>query len=112
MLVLGSIEFGRVLMIGQMATNAARAGCRQGTLSGSTTDTITTAVDNALTGGGITGGTVTVKVNDVVADASTATTGDKITVQVSVPLAQNQWLNTAMFVLSGSAQSTAVMCHE
>src|SRR5947209_283568 len=36
-LVLGLIEFGRVLMVEQILTNAAREGCRTAVLDGSTT---------------------------------------------------------------------------
>jgi Flp pilus assembly protein TadG len=111
-LILGSIEFGRVLMVGQLATNAARAGCRQGTMNGTTTDTIKSTVSTALTAGGVSGVSTSVTVNDQNVDASTAVTGDKITVQVTVSLSQNQWLPTPLFIHGGSAVVTSVMRHE
>ncbi len=110
--ILGSIEFGRVMMISQLATNAARAGCRQGTLASTTTDQIKSTVSTALTAEGISGGSATVTVNDQNVDASTAVAGDKITVQVSIPLTQNAWLPTPLYVKSGSAVATSVMRHE
>jgi Flp pilus assembly protein TadG len=111
-LIMGMIEFGSIMMAGQLVTNAARSACRQGTLPGATTATVTTAVTNALSAGGVKSPTVTVKVNDVVADASTAKTGDKITVTVQVPLVENDWLPTPLFIKGGNASSTAVMLHE
>jgi Flp pilus assembly protein TadG len=112
MLILGIVEVGSIMMAGQLTTNAARSGCRQGTLPGSSTATITTAVDNALNAGGVKNPTITVKVNDVVADASTAKMGDKITVTVQIPLVANDWLPQPLFIKGGNASATAVMNHE
>jgi Flp pilus assembly protein TadG len=112
MLILGIIEFARVMMVGQLVTNATRAACRQATLSGSTTDSVTQSVTDALSAEGIKNSTVTVLVNDVAADASSAAAGDKMTVRVEVPLVDNAWLPTPLFIKGGSASATMVMRHE
>jgi hypothetical protein len=100
------------MMTGQLVTNAARSACRQGTLPGATTDAVTQAVNDALAAGGVKSPTVTVMVNDVVADVSSAAAGDKITVEVQVPLEQNNWNPQPLFIKGGKATATAVMRHE
>src|SRR5947209_5457878 len=54
-LVLALIEFGRVLMVEQILTNAAREGCRTAVLEGSTTTDVNTTVSSYLAGSGISG---------------------------------------------------------
>src|SRR5438477_7541173 len=84
--VLGLIEVGRAFMASHVLTNAARVGCRQGVLTSQSTTTITSTVSTFLQNQGITGTTITVKVNGVVADASSASSNDDITVTVSAPV--------------------------
>jgi Flp pilus assembly protein TadG len=90
--VLGIIEVGRGIMVAHLLTNAARVGCRVGTVPNQTTAQITTAVVNILNRQGIKSEITTVQVNDGVADASTAKSGDEITVIVSVPVSKITWL--------------------
>jgi Flp pilus assembly protein TadG len=92
LMIFGIIEIGRGFMAMHLLENAARTGCRQGVLSGTSSAQITTAVTNTLTPQGITGASVSVQVNDASADASSATTGDKITVVVSVPVSNFTWV--------------------
>ena len=47
-LVLGIIEFGRGLMVGQLVTNAAREGARKAILDGSTNSDITATIQSYL----------------------------------------------------------------
>src|ERR1700722_2058070 len=72
LMVLGIIEIGRGLMVTYLLTNAARQGCRTGVIEGTATSDIKSAVDTLLASQNIIGATTTVKVNGVVADASTA----------------------------------------
>lgn len=90
--ILALIEIGRGMMVTNLVHNAARAGAREGALSGKSDTEITAAVDKAMQNQGLSGRTVTVKVNNAVANASTAQSNDEITVIVSVPVAQNTWL--------------------
>ena len=55
MLVLGMIEFGRVLMVAQLLTDAAREGGRLAVVAGSNTDKVTSTVDSFLTNAGVNG---------------------------------------------------------
>src|SRR6266446_4936662 len=59
-LVFGMIEYGRVVMVQQVLTNAVREGARNGVVNGSTTSGVTSAVNNYLTSAGIHTATVTV----------------------------------------------------
>jgi Flp pilus assembly protein TadG len=96
--VLGIIEVGRGLMVTHLLTNAARVGCRTGILQNQSTQQITTAVVNSLSQQGIRSEVTTVQVNDGVADASTAKSGDEITVIVSVPVGKVTWLPGGQFL--------------
>jgi Flp pilus assembly protein TadG len=91
-LVLGIIEVGRGLMVVHLLNNAARAGCRTGVIEGRSTSNISDAVTNTLSAEGITTETVTVQVNDATADASTAQSGDEITVNVAIPVGKVTWV--------------------
>ena len=44
MVVMGIVEFGRAMMVGQLVTNAARHGARESAVDGATNATVTTAV--------------------------------------------------------------------
>jgi Flp pilus assembly protein TadG len=99
--VMGLVEIGRAFMSSHLLTNAARVGCRQGILEGQTTATISATVDSLLTSQGITGTTVTVYVNGVVADASTANPNDNLTVTVAAPVSSLTWVPVNRF-LTGS----------
>ncbi|CAN5220708.1 hypothetical protein BH10PLA2_BH10PLA2_16380 [soil metagenome] len=114
-MLLGSIEFGRAMMVSNLMTSAAREGARVAVLPGGASSDVTTAVNNDLTSVGITASnaTITVLVNGAATDASTANSGDNITVRVSVPYGKVTWLPSAFF-LSGTSNLTgqAVMRRE
>ena len=92
LLVMGIIELGRVLMVQHLMTNAARQACRVGVIGGTPTQTISSTALQALTSQGVTSSQATVQVNDGSADASTAKSGDEITVIVSAPMSNISWL--------------------
>jgi Flp pilus assembly protein TadG len=91
-LILGTFEIGRALMVQHLLTNAAREGCRVGVLQGKSSTQITTAAVNRLADQGIGGAVASVQVNDGSADASNAQSGDEITVKVTVPVSKITWL--------------------
>ncbi len=90
--VLATIELGRGLMVNYLLINAARQACRAGVPSGRSTANIQSAADTALQRSGLAQATVTVLVNGASADASTAQSGDRITVSVTTPLSQVSWV--------------------
>jgi Flp pilus assembly protein TadG len=100
-LVLGIIEIGRGFMVTHLLANAARNGCRTGILASSSNSDVTSAVNTTLSSEGISGATTTIKVNGVVADVSTAQSGDQITVVVTLAASQATWLPGA-HILTGT----------
>jgi Flp pilus assembly protein TadG len=112
LLVLGILEFGRAMMVLEMLNNAARNGARVGSLNGSATSDVNTAVTNALAGAGFSGVTTNVQVNGAAADANTAVTGDAVTVTVQVPYNNVTWLSTPVFLSGKTLGSMVVMRRE
>ncbi len=114
-MVLGSIEFGRAMMVSNLMTSAAREGARVAVVPGGASSDVTTTVNSDLSSVGITpsNATITILVNGTAADASTANSGDNITVKVSVPYSKVTWLPSTFF-LSGTSNLTgqAVMRRE
>ena len=94
LLVFGMIEFGRMVMVQQIITNASREGARIGVLDGATTSGVTSTVTDYLTGSGIDGASVTV----VPDPPDQAGWGEPVTVTVDVPFSQVSWLPAPMFV--------------
>jgi Flp pilus assembly protein TadG len=112
-LILGIVEIGRAMMVLEILNNAARNGCRVGVLSGSSNADVSTAVDNALSGTGVTGyDAPTITVNGSAANVSTAVSGDAVSVTVSAPYSNVTWLPTTLFLSGKSLSSVAVMRHE
>ncbi len=114
LLIIGIIEIGRGLMVQELLTRAARAGCRQGILPSTTSNTdVQTAVQNALQNNGITGATVNVKVNGTAGNAGTAVHKDEITVEVTAPVAGNSWWPNIFFLpQGGTIQAVFVLQRE
>jgi Flp pilus assembly protein TadG len=101
MLVFGMIEFGRLVMVQQMLTNASREGARLGVLSDTTDTEVKSKVVSYLSSSSI-----TIATSDV--SVSYPDSGEAVAVTVSVPFNQVSWLPSPMF-LSGytlSAGST------
>jgi Flp pilus assembly protein TadG len=103
--VFAIFEFGRAFMVIDLLGNAARAGCREGVVQGKSTSGITTDVLSQLQSESVNGASVTVEVNGVVADSSTAKSGDVITVVVTVPVSSVTWTSTNFLSGSLSGQS-------
>ncbi len=107
-LFLGIIEFGRILMVQQMLTNAAREGCRYAVLPGSTISSSRDVVTNYLSGSGVTLTNPTTQVT-VSPDPSTAAQGTSITVSVTVPCNSVTWLPSPLFMGGKQLNATVVM---
>ncbi len=107
MLVLGCIELGRALMVQQILTNASRTGARDAvTLSGTEASAIAAASDFA-DGASVGGIEVTVTPNP-----STASSGDMITVTVTVPYANVTWVPAPWFMGGKTLTASSVMRKE
>jgi Flp pilus assembly protein TadG len=104
LLVFGMIEYGRMVMVQQILTNASREGARVAVLDGATSTSVETAVTNYLTNASITGADVDINPPD----PASAGYGQGITVTVSVPFSQVSWLPVPMFPGNDSMTLTAV----
>jgi Flp pilus assembly protein TadG len=103
LLIFGMIEFGRMVMIQQVITNASREGARAAVLDGATSTAVKSAVVTYMANGGVTVTTSNVTINPT--DPTTAATGSPVTVTVSVAFDQVSWLPSPMFL--GGKQMTA-----
>jgi Flp pilus assembly protein TadG len=114
MMILGSIEFGRAMMVANLLTSAARDGVRHGTLAIATNSDITGAVEQHLGAMAVSTDHVMIEitVNGVAGDVSEAETGDAIGVQVTVSYNHVSWLPTPDFLDGTQLQGVAVMRRE
>ncbi len=108
LLIFGMIEYGRLVMVQQLLTNAAREGARRGVLDGSTTSEVSTAVTNYLAGASVNGATVTVTPNP----PSSAGFGEPVTVAVSIGFNRVSWLPSPMFLGGRTLTASATMRRE
>lgn len=107
-LVFGMIEFGRMVMVQQILTNASREGARRAVLDAATTDNVTTVVNDYLTSASISGATVSVTPGP----PSSAAFGDPVTVDVSVPFSSVSWMPSPWFLSATTLTATTVMRRE
>ena len=103
LLILGMIEFGRMIMVQQVITNAAREGARVAVLDSATTASVRDKVETYLEGGSVSGGTVTITPNP----PTDAGFDEPVTVSVSVPYDSVSWL-PAPFFLGGETLNAEV----
>jgi hypothetical protein len=104
-------EFGRTFMVSELLSNAAREGCRIGTIRGNSNATITSTVNTILSGQNIIGATTTITVNGGSTDVTAASTGDTVTVAVSIPYNSISWVK-GRFMGGVDISATQAMRHE
>lgn len=107
-LFLGIIEFGRVLMVQQILTNAAREGCRYAVLPGGTISSSRDVVTTYLSNANITLSSPSTQVT-VSPDPTTAAKGASITVNVTLPFSSVSWLPATIFMTGKSLSASVVM---
>lgn len=110
-LLLGMFETARLGMVSQLLTTAAREGCRIAVLDGMTQTDVQNRVDAVLTGSGIPVGTVT-PTSASNSDWTQATSGEPITVSLSVPYSQVSWLKATSFFPDVTISASATMSSE
>jgi Flp pilus assembly protein TadG len=109
LLLFGMIEYGRMVMVQQMLTNATREGARRAVLDGTTVASVKTTVQDYLAGGHITVNDNEITVNP---DPSSAAFGDPVNVSLTVPFSRVSWLPSPMFLGNASMSATSVMRRE
>lgn len=108
LLVFGMVEFGRMVMVQQVITNAAREGARRAVLDGATTSAVETTVEDYLTAGSISGAEVDVDPSP----PTDAEYGDPVTVTVTVDFEDVSWLPSPMFLGGEELTASTVMRRE
>ena len=106
--VFGIIEFGRMMMVQQVLTSAAREGTRIGVLPGATSDDVAAQVEASLVGTGLTG----VQVDLDPEDPGEASADDPITVTLTVSYENVSWLVGFLPLEGRVMQATSVMRRE
>ena len=107
-LFLAMIEFGRLIMVQQILTNASREGARMAVMDGVTASEVTALMDQYCESAGIAGVDVTIDP----ADPGSAGSGEPVTVTASVLFDQVTWLPTPMFLGGDRRSASAVMRRE
>lgn len=106
--VLGIIEFGRMAMVQQVITNAAREGARVGVLDGASFAKVQSKVSDYLSAGSIKGADVRVSPTP----PSSAGYGEPVSVRVSIPFGKVSWLPAPFFIADKTLTAEATMRRE
>ena len=102
LLVFGMIEFGRMVMVQQILTNASREGARKAVLDGVSNSDVEDTVEDYLTNASIAGATVTVTTQA----PTPPDIAESRIVTVTIPFSQVSWLPAPIF-LSGKTLSAS-----
>ena len=105
--VMGMFEIGRMVMVQQVLTNAAREGARFAVMPNVTESAVEARVANFAASAGVSGVEAEVEPAPEAAGA-----GETVTVTASVPVSSVGWLPTRWFVGSGQLQSLTAMRKE
>jgi len=108
LLIFGMIEFGRMVMVQQVLTNASREGARVGILDGATNSEVTSVVQNYLTAANIKGA----EIKTEPANIANAGAGDSVKVIVTVPFDKVTWLPAPIFLGGKGMSASTVMRRE
>ena len=107
--VFGLIEYGRMVMVEQILTNASREGARVAILEGSTRSDVINAVVDYCEASRIPVVEADVSVPQ---DPEVAIDGDPVTVTVGVAFRDVSWLPSPMYLGAAQMSATSVMRKE
>jgi Flp pilus assembly protein TadG len=110
LLAFGIIEFGRMVMVQQVLTNASREGARLAALDGTTTSEFQATVDNYLDNAAVSSASATRSVSPALPTSDDYV--GPITVTVTMPFDQVSWLPSPLFLGGKTLSATAVMRRE
>lgn len=106
LVIFGGLEYGWAVLKAVQIDHAARTGARIASLSGATSEQVTSAVQTALQDAGIANATVTLEPSDPAAVEA----GGSIRVRIEAPYASNQLIGLSRLMplpssLAGSAST-------
>lgn len=108
--VFGIIEFGRMVMVQQVITNASREGARRAVLDGATAVDVTNAVEDYLDTASLQNANA-----DIVfpqGNPENAGYGAPVEVRIEVPFSEVSWLPTPFFLDGKTLGASTVMRRE
>jgi len=110
LLIFGMIEYGRMVMVQQVITNASREGARKAVLEGSTTSDVVDTVSEFLQSGALSSEDADISVSPDPPESAGA--GGAVTVTVSMEFEDVSWLPTPMYLGSTTLEARTVMRRE
>lgn len=110
MLIFGMIEFGRMVMVQQVITNASREGARQAVLEGTQTSDVVATVEEFLNSGAVPASSAEITVSPD--PPETAGHGQPVTVTVSIAFSEVSWLPSPMYLGGATLEARTVMRRE
>jgi len=105
MVVLGMVEFGRLIMVQQVLTNATRVGARRAVIEGTTESEVQALVENYLSQASISGATVTVDPGNL----DGLGFGESVTVEATVPYNSVSWTGSPWFLDGKTLRAKTMM---
>lgn len=102
------IEFGRMVMVQQVLTNASREGARRAVLDGMSDSDVQAAVENYLADASISGATVSVTTEP----PTPPDVAESRTVTVTIPFSQVSWLPSPMYLGGTTLSASTAMRRE
>lgn len=108
LVLLGMIECGRMIMVQQSLTTAAREGARAAIIPGTSRAMAKEVVESFLARVGVTGSKISVRNRNTTSLAH----GEPITVTVTVPFSRVSWLPKPFFLRNTTLSSAATMRRE
>lgn len=108
LVVLGIIEFGRMVMVQQVITNAAREGARIAVLDSATSARVTMRINSYLSAAGISGASVTVTPNP----PTTAGFDQPVSVRIDIPFTAVSALSAPFMAKAHTLSAESIMRRE
>lgn len=108
LVVLGIMEFGRMVMTQQVITNASREGARIAVLDSATTDKVKKRIDGYLAAANVRGATVIVSPNP----PTSAKFGEQVSVRIRVPYSAISTLSKTFMNSGKELVAEAIMRRE
>jgi Flp pilus assembly protein TadG len=107
LLVIGIVEIGRAMMVQQVLINASRVGARRAVMLSSNEQAVSDAVNEYMSGMGVSGVDIEMSPNP-----ATAAAGQAITVDVEIDFQEVSWLPAPWFMGGKQLAATSVMRKE
>lgn len=110
LLIFGMIEYGRMVMVQQVITNASREGARRAVLEGAITGEVVQAVEDFLNSGAVSAQAAEITVTPD--PPASAGHGQPVSVSVSIPFSDVSWLPSPMYLGGTTLEARTVMRRE